>query len=146
MLLGRAADQGKKPVKGTVSLEGDGSTALAKALMVAIRGKKGAVNLDYSSDEADEEIGSRLETKRTMLRKIARQKPDYLLTKALQNMREQVTSMTGEDASDPYEPICLRYFLSVFLPNCREVEESVLREIRTLAESIDGSCAAGLWK
>ena len=32
----------------------------------------------------------------------------------------------------------MRYFLSIFLPNYRTLDESVLREVRTLCEAIDG--------
>ena len=137
VLLARATDQGNKVPKGTVGEELGGNN-LVKALVQALKKSSSSGGLEDSSEEANDELSSKLETKRTLLRKIAKQKPGYLLTRALQGMREQVTSMTGEDSSDPYEPICLRYFLSVFLPNHRELPEPTLREVRTLAEAVDG--------
>ncbi len=137
VLLARASDQGNKQPEGTVADE-LGDNNLARMLLQALKKSSGSGSMEGSSEEGDDEISSKLETKRTLLRKIAKQKPGYLLTKALQGMREQVTSMTGEDGSDPYEPVCLRYFLSVFLPNHRELPEPTLREVRTLAEAVDG--------
>ena len=106
---------------------------LGKLLRLAMKRRS-----DDDSDDDLEPTESSLDSKRMLYRKLAKSKPGTLLLRALNNMREQVTSITGEDDSDNLAPICLRFYLSVFLPNNRHLEEPVLREIRTLCESIDG--------
>ena len=112
-----------------------GGSDLGRFLRLVTRRRRGG---DEDSDDEIDLSDSSLDSKRMLYRKLAKSKPGTLLLRALNNMREQVTSITGEDDMDSLAPICLRFYLSVFLPNNKDLEESVLREIRTLCESIDG--------
>ena len=47
--------------------------------------------------------------------------------------------MSGDgEEEDPLSPVAMRFFLTVFLPNHRDMGEPELREIRTLCEALDG--------
>ena len=73
-----------------------------------------------------------------LYRKLAKSKPGVLLIRLLKLMREQVSSLSGIEEEDALAPVCMRFYLSVFLPNYRTLDEVVLREIRTLCEALDG--------
>ena len=53
-------------------------------------------------------------------------------------MREALQPLTGDADEDTLTPVCLRYYMSVYLPNHRHLGEPQLRELRTLCEAIDG--------
>ena len=80
-----------------------------------------------------------MESKKMVYRRLAKTRPGVLLKRLLMNMKDQVQPMsTGDDDEDPLSPVCMMFFMSIFLPNFRDLEEVALREIRTLAEAIDG--------
>ena len=97
---------------------------------------------DFEDDEPDIDDGtSVLSAKRRQLKQLAQDRPGVLLTKGLQNMREQVGSLYGEDgeAEDGFSPIVNRYLLSVIHPNYppKAQSEEMMREMRTLALGLD---------
>ena len=123
----------KSSTAASAATEGEGSTgnALTKFLTRFIKSRH-----DEDSDEMELDTG--LDSKRMVYRKLAKSKPGALLLRCINSMREQVTSVTGDEDEDGLSPICLRFFLSVFLPNHRDIPEHTLREIRTLCEALDG--------
>ncbi|CAE7564216.1 unnamed protein product, partial [Symbiodinium sp. CCMP2456] len=97
---------------------------------------------DMADDDADfEEGGGGLSSKRRQLKKLAAERPGFLLSKGLANMKEQLGSLYGEDGGteDPLSPVVNRYLLSVIHPNYppKGQPEEMVREMRTLALSLD---------
>ena len=114
--------------------EGPATTALDKLVKYLQHSGSGPGGDDEEVDGLD--AG---EQKRMAYRRLAKEKPGVLLQRLLKLMREQVTSLTGDmDEEDSLSPVCVRFFLSIFLPNYRELGETQLREIRTLCEALDG--------
>jgi hypothetical protein len=113
---------------------------LARALLSAIRtGRRDGAGFDDADAEEEDEVSGGLPSKRAVLRRIAKKRPGYLLTKGLGSFREQLTSTLGDDEEDdPLAPCCLKYFLSIFSPSNKGIMECDAREIRTLCEAIDG--------
>ena len=136
VLAERAATQASKRKAIALTEDAEPGTGSVAGLISLLR-KASKSSLD--NDDSDVELpGDAVEQKRMVYRRLAKQKPGVLLMRALKLMREQVTSLTGEDDADELSPICVRFFLSVFLPNYRHLNESVLREVRTLCEALDG--------
>ena len=93
---------------------------------------------DFGDDEDAAPSGGPLKSKRALLRRIAAKRPGLLLAKGLAMMREQLQPLSGDADEDVLTPACVRYFMTVYLPNHRQVPEHQLRELRTLCEAIDG--------
>jgi hypothetical protein len=86
----------------------------------------------------DDASASPLKSKRALLRRVAVRRPGLLLIRGLNMMRESLQPLTGDSEEDSLTPVCLRYYMSVYLPNHRHLGEAQLRELRTLSEAIDG--------
>ena len=120
---------------------------LSKVLKEKARGSRDAAEDDSDSedlgdDDADfDEGGGGLSTKRRQLKKLAADRPGFLLSKGVANMKEQVGALYGEDggSEDPLSPVVNRYLLSVIHPNYppKGQSEEMVREMRTLAMSLD---------
>ena len=134
VLAERAKVHAASPKKGILKDEDKPETVhtLEKVLKVMMR--------KSSDDDSDQEAaGEDMESKKMVYRRLAKTKPGVLLKRLLMNMKDQVQPMsTGDDDEDPLSPVCMMFFMSIFLPNFRDLEEVALREIRTLAEAIDG--------
>ncbi|CAE7323141.1 unnamed protein product [Symbiodinium sp. CCMP2456] len=128
---------------------GEVVTALKKALLPRGRARDLEEVADESYSEGDEDDdgldsgrgGSGLVAKRRQLRRYAQDHPGRLLCKGLENMREQVGEIFGDEelGEDKYAPVVTRYLLSVLLPNypAKHQHEDRLREMRTLAMGLD---------
>ena len=124
-------------------------TALKKALLPRARARDFEEVAEDSYSEGDEDDeglglgrgGSSLVAKRKQLRRYAQDHPGQLLCKGLENMREQVGEIFGDEelGEDKYAPVVNRYQLSVLLPNypAKHQHEDRLREMRTLAMGLD---------
>ncbi|CAE7898809.1 unnamed protein product, partial [Symbiodinium microadriaticum] len=142
-----AASSSKPRAKNRRS--GEVVTALKKALLPRARARDFEEVAEDSYSEGDEDDeglglgrgGSSLVAKRKQLRRYAQDHPGQLLCKGLENMREQVGEIFGDEelGEDKYAPVVNRYQLSVLLPNypAKHQHEDRLREMRTLAMGLD---------
>ena len=142
-----AASSSKPRAKNRRS--GEVVTALKKALLPRGRARDSEEVAEDSYSEGDEDDdglglgrgGSSLVAKRRQLRRYAQDHPGHLLCKGLENMREQVGEIFGDEElnEDKYAPVVNRYLLSVLLPNypAKHQHEDRLREMRTLAMGLD---------
>ncbi|OLQ14933.1 hypothetical protein AK812_SmicGene929 [Symbiodinium microadriaticum] len=144
----QAAASSSKP-RAKSRRSGEVVTALKKALLPRGRARDSEEVAEDSYSEGDEDDdglglgrgGSSLVAKRRQLRRYAQEHPGHLLCKGLENMREQVGEIFGDEElnEDKYAPVVNRYLLSVLLPNypAKHQHEDRLREMRTLALGLD---------
>ena len=121
--------------------QGSDSTVLVKFLRGVMKRDSDLLPSDdeFGDDEDAAPTGSPLKSKRALLRRLAAKRPGLLLSKGLAMMREQLQPLSGDaDEEDALTPACVRYFMTVYLPNHRQLHEHQLREVRTLCEAIDG--------
>ncbi|CAE7825917.1 unnamed protein product [Symbiodinium sp. CCMP2592] len=123
--------------------------ALQKALLPRHRDREYDLPEDDSYSEGNEDDdglparsgSTSLVAKKRQLRKFAQENPGQLLRRGLENMRDQVGQLYGDQdvEEDKYSPVVNRYLLSVLLPNfpARQQPEERHREMRTLALGID---------
>ena len=114
-------------------LEGGGASSDILKLAKILKRRDGE-----DSDDELGVLGDAAENKRMQYRRLAKSKPGLLLLRMLKQMREQVSSLTGEDDGEMLSPVCVRFYFAVFLPNHQKLDEIVLREVRTLCEALDG--------
>ncbi|CAE8644364.1 unnamed protein product [Polarella glacialis] len=98
--------------------------------------------LSKSTDEesSDDDLGKKadiLSSKRVLLRKLAQKHPGKLTMKGIQTMQEQISSLTGDITDDSLAPICGKFLLAAWVPNNRNVDPVMMREVRTLALALD---------
>lgn len=123
-----------------------------EALRVLSKRKAAAASSSCGSDSDDGDddglkLGpkdSDLAHKQKRLRKMSQAKPGCLLTKGFQLMHEQLGTLFGDrpgstSHDELLHPAALRYLMSSALPlmDVRKVGEEKLRELRTLATSLD---------
>ena len=100
---------------------------------------EGADQLESSLGIGDELRVGGLEAKRVRFKKLARDDPGRLLVTGLEQLRNYTDPGVG-GTGDPLEPVVLKYLMGVYVPNnpVAKLGEDNFRELRTLAESIDG--------
>ena len=134
------------------------SKAVAKTLEKVIRKRKRSSSEDVYEESVSEETdvsghGSGqlatkdLNAKRQKYRKIAMKQPGKLMLSGLELMQDQMGKRYGE-SEETLSPIVLRYLQTMIIPalGANRIQESRLREMRTLATGLDELIRGNLYQ
>ncbi|CAK0838564.1 unnamed protein product [Prorocentrum cordatum] len=123
---------------------GSGEGPLLQLLLEAASSKSSSADLLQSmlgatSGGSDGAVPRGLATRRGHFRQIAAKFPGLLSGQALAKMSEYVTAQVGEETSEEFPPIFLKYFLNVFIPQnpIKSIGIEVHREMRAVCEAAD---------